>query len=605
MKKFNLCCLLLFAFVLSYAQRIRYLVSWPNAVHHEANIQLVARDIPAGPAIFRMSRSSPGRYATHEFGKNIYNVMAYDKEGKPLTIEKIDGDVYRVAQHKGFVNVTYTIYANYADGTYAGIDPKSIHLNMPAVFMWMKGMEKAPIEIFFDTGGDSSLQIATQLKPTQNKTTFTAPDLQYFMDCPTKIGNIRFSQWKMVNPDNQYYQFRLALEANTNDSIADAFAEKIHSIVKEAQAVYGELPKYDFGTYTFIASINPYVFGDGMEHRNSTMITIPGQFNGSNDLVEVFSHEFFHCWNVERIRPKTIEPFNFEKSNMSGELWFAEGFTQYYGDLLTKRGGFSTLEDYLGSLAFYINTKNVSPGGKYHTPISNSQMAVFVDAGVSIDRTNYPTRYASYYPLGAAVALALDLELRTKFKRTLDDYMQAVWKQFGKTEIAYTVPGLQIVLEKVTNKNFASEFFSKYIFGHDTYDYASVLSSAGLGIRNVDEGKAWWGNVRYAQNGLILASNTIPETPLYQAGIDIGDEIQSVDGKPVKTVKELNDILQSHKQADVVEVKFRHREEQRTTNVTLAQNPSLLVYDLEHSGKTLTDEQKTFRMSWLGSKLKQ
>jgi len=603
MKKFNLCCLLLFGFVISYSQNIRYLVSWPNAAHHEANIQLIARDIPAGPAIFRMSRSSPGRYATHEFGKNIYNVKAYDKSGAEIKIEKIDGDVYRVPAHKGFVNVTYTIYANYADGTYAGIDQTSIHLNMPAVFMWMKGMDNAPIEIFFDVP-DSSWDVATQLKPTSHKFTFTAPGLQYFMDCPTKIGHLRFNQWIMVNPDKQYYQFRLALEANTNDSTAAAFAEKVHSIVGEAQAVYGELPKYDYGMYTFIASINPYVFGDGMEHRNSTMISIPAPFDGNDELVEVFAHEFFHCWNVERMRPKTIEPFNFEKSNMSGELWFAEGFTQYYGDLLTKRAGYNTLAGYLGSLGFYINTKNVSPGGQEHSPIENSQMAVFVDAGVSIDRTNYPTRYASYYPLGAAVALALDLELRTKFKRTLDDYMQAAWKQFGKTEIAYTVPGLQQVLEKVTDKNFASQFFSKYVFGHDTYDYASALSAAGLGVRNVDEGKAWWGNIRYAQNALILSSNTIPGSPLYQAGIDIGDEIQVVDGKPVKTSKEVNDILQSHKQGDVVEVKFRHRDEQRTTSVTLAQNPSLVVYDFESGGKTLSEEQKSFRMSWLGSKVK-
>jgi len=207
--------------------------------------------------------------------------------------------------------------------------------------------------------------------------------------------------------------------------------------------------------------------------------------------------------------------------------------------------------------------------------------------------------------LGAAVALALDLELRTKFKHTLDDYMQAVWKQFGKTEIAYTVPGLQQVLEKVASKNFASDFFSRYVFGHEVYDYASVLSSAGFEIKNVDEGKVWWGNVRYTQNGLTLSSNSIPGTPLYEAGIDVGDEIQMIDDKTVKTAKEVNDILQTHKQGDKVEVKFRHRDEQHATSVTLATNPSLIVYDIEKNGKTLTDEQKSFRMSWLGSKMKQ
>jgi predicted metalloprotease with PDZ domain len=604
MKKINLCFAFLFFCVLAHSQKMRYLVGWPNAAHHEANIQLVARDIPGGPAIFRMSRSSPGRYATHEFGKNIYNVKAFDKNGSPIPIEKIDGDIYRVPQQKGFVTVSYTIYANYADGTYAGIDEKSIHLNMPAVFMWMKGMDNAPIEIFFDVPGDSAWEIATQLKPTSHKYTFTAPSLQYFMDCPTKIGNLRFNEWKMVNPDNLPYQFRLALEANTTDSIAGAFADKVHAIVTEAQAVYGELPKYDYDMYTFIASINPYVYGDGMEHRNSTMITIPAPFNGGNEILEVFAHEFFHCWNVERIRPKSIEPFNFEKSNMSGELWFAEGFTQYYGELLTKRAGYYTLEEYLSSISSYINTKNVSPGGKNHSPIENSQMAVFVDAGVAIDKTNYPTRYASYYPLGAAVALALDLELRTKFKRTLDDYMHAVWKQFGKIEIPYTVPGLQQVLEKVTNKSFANEFFSKYVFGHEPYNYAGSLAAAGIGLKNADEGKAWWGNARYVGNTLVLSSNTIPGTPLYEARIDIGDEILAVDQKSVKSSKDVNDILQSHKPGDKVEIKFRHRAEEYTRTAMLSQNPAWMAYDLQRNGRTLTDEEKTFRKSWLESRVK-
>ena len=604
MNKIILCGVVTMISLVSSAQNIRYLFSWPNVAHHEANIQMVARDIPKGPAIFRMSRSSPGRYATHEFGKNIYNVKAFDKAGAPLAIEKIDGDVYRVPKHNGFINVTYTIYGNHADGTYAGIDQKSIHLNMPAVFMWMKGMEKAPIELFFDLPEESNWQIATQLKPSRYKHTFTAPGLQYFMDSPTKIGELRIKEWKVANPDQQSYQFRLALEVNTNDSTADAFTEKIKNIVLEAQSVYGEVPKYDFGTYTFLASLNPWVVGDGMEHRNSTMISFPVRFDGSNDLVETFAHEFFHCWNVERIRPKSLEPFNFEKSNMSEALWFAEGFTQYYGDLLTKRAGYSTLEDYLGSLNFYINTKAVAPGGKNHSPLENSQMAVFVDAGVAVDKTNYQNFYSSYYPLGAAIALALDMELRTKFKITLDDYMKAVWQQFGKTEIAYTVPGLQQVLEKLTNKSFGSGFFEKYVFGHEPYDYSASLEYAGLILKKANEGKAWVGNVRYNETGgLTVNSNTVVGTPLYDAGIDIGDKIISIDGKPLKSMKDLNDVLQLHKPGEQVEIVYSHREEEKKSMINLRENPALSVVTAESGGKTVTDEQKAFRKSWLESKL--
>ena len=605
MKK-KLLSLFVFLFYLSsFSQNIRYLVSFPNAVHHEANIQLVARDIPKGPAIFRMSRSSPGRYATHEFGKNVYNVKAYDQKGKSMPIVKVEGDVYRVPQQNGYVNVSYTLYANYPDGTYAGIDESSIHLNMPAAFLWMKGMDNAPIEIFFDIPPDKNWRIATQLKPTRYWHTFTAPGLQYFMDSPVKIGDLVIKEWTIANPDSRSFQFRLALEAKTDDSTAEAFAGKLGRIVKQAQAIYGELPNYDYGTYTFLASLNPWVKGDGMEHRNSTMICRPVAFDGSDGLLDVFAHEFFHCWNVERIRPKSLEPFNFEKSNMSSELWFAEGFTQYYGDLITLRSGFTSIETYLPWLAATINTKMVSPGGKFHSPAENSQMAVFVDAGVAIDKTNYPNIFASYYSYGAAIALALDLELRINFKLSLDDYMKAVWRRFGKTEIPYTIPGLQQVLEKLTSKEFAADFFSKYIKGHDTYDYATSLHHAGLILKRASEGKAWIGNVRYMEGEMLtIASNTIMGTPWYEAGLDIDDQLISVDGKAVKKQNDLTDILQQHKPGEKIDVAFKHHGEQRNTKLTTGESPASIVMTMEANGETLTEDEKHFREEWLGNKIK-
>lgn len=124
-----------------------------------------------------MSRSSPGRYATHEFGKNIYDVKATDKNGNKIALQRIDGDVYEVPSHNGTVTVTYTLFANHADGTYASIDPESIHLNMPATFMWIKGYDKAPIEISFDLPKENKGVIGTQLFPTSNAHTFTAPGL--------------------------------------------------------------------------------------------------------------------------------------------------------------------------------------------------------------------------------------------------------------------------------------------------------------------------------------------------------------------------------------------------------------------------------------------
>ncbi|MBO9203138.1 MULTISPECIES: M61 family metallopeptidase [Niastella] len=589
----------------TYAQKINYAVSFPNIVHHEANISITAAGIPAGKATFRMSRSSPGRYATHEFGKNVYEVKAFDQNGAPIPITRIDGDVYEVPKQNGTLRVDYTVYAASPDGTYSGIDPASIHLNIPSVFMWIKGFDKAPISITFNIPTDKKWTIATQLKPTEDPLTFTAPGLQYFMDCPTKIGNLHWKEWSIKNPDGKNYRFRLALEAETTDTLAGSFATKIKRLVEEEQAVFGEVPAYDFGTYTFIASINRYVDGDGMEHRNSTMISIPTDFTGKNELLGVFAHEFFHNWNVERIRPKTLEPFNFEKSNMSNELWCAEGFTQYYGELLLCRAGLKSIDDLMGSFKALIYTKENTAGAKRFSPIEVSQHAVFVDAGVAIDRTNYPNMYSSYYPYGGAIALALDLTLRTKFQLTLDDYMTALWKRFGKTEIAYTVPALEEVLADVTHdKTFAADFFTRYVNGHESFDYAPLLEKAGLRLNKSNAGKAWLGQVQYEENATRISSNTVTGTPLYNAGLDFNDVIMQIDGKLVARPADINEIIATHKPGDVINVQYKHRNENKMASLTLAENPMIAISALEESDTSFTNDMRSFRKSWLGTKIK-
>lgn len=593
------------SFSATYAQKISYVVSFPNIVHHEANISLTASGIPAGKALFRMSRSSPGRYATHEFGKNVYDVKAFDQTGNAITVTQIDGDVYEVPKQNGTVRIDYTLYADYADGTYSGLDQNSIHLNMPSAFMWIKGFDNAPITITFNVPADKKWTIATQLKPTDNPGEFTAPGLQYFMDCPTKIGNLVWNNWEIKNPNGNTYKFRLALEANTTDSLAAAFAAKVKRVTQEEQAVYGETPAYDYGTYTFIASINPYVDGDGMEHRNSTMITKASAFNGDNNLLGVFSHEFFHCWNVERIRPKTLEPFNFEKSNMSNELWCAEGFTQYYGELVLTRAGFKPIENLLYSMSWLVNTKENTPGAKRFSPAQMSREAVFVDAGVSIDRTNYPNMFSSYYPYGGAIALALDLTLRSKFHLTLDDYMTALWKRFGKTEIPYTIPGLEEVLAQVTgDKTFAADFFTRYINGHESFDYKPLLELAGIKLKQPYAGKAWIGPLQFNEGTTVIGSNTLIGTPLYNAGLDYEDVIVALDNRPVFKAGDINDILSIHKPGDAVKIQYKHRDELKTGTITLGENPTYSLTTFEQEGLTVTNEMKQFRYAWLGTKVK-
>jgi predicted metalloprotease with PDZ domain len=598
---------------------IYYSISFPNAAHHEAEISMTIPQAPAGEFRVRMSRSSAGRYATHEFGKNIYNVKATDIDGKELPLTQIEGDVYEVGDHPATVKINYTLFGNWTDGTYASIDPSHAHLNMPATFMWVVGQDKRPLTFEFNDLDKYGWKVASQLKH-EGSSVYSAPNLQYMMDSPTELSNYNVSSWDVVNTDGKKEKINLTVHSDDSQAVIDNFGKMIQKLVLEEKAVFGELPTYDFGEYTFVTDVNPAVSGDGMEHRNSTSITIPApKVEGfENNLMGVFSHEYFHSWNVKRIRPKSLEPFNFEHANMSSELWFAEGFTQYYGELLLTRAGFVTLDDYTKTIAGLVNQVLNTPAAAKYSAAQMSRYSVFADAGVSIDPNNNVNDFTSYYTYGGAIALALDLRLRSDFNLTLDDYMRAVWLTRGKVMKPYTIPDLQSDLGKVTNNpKFAADFFKRYINGTDKNNYEELLAKAGLVLRKLQPGKGWAGplaatpgrgragQVRAADaEGLPILSSTTIGTPVYKAGLDAGDIILKVDGKDVKDQKGFSDIIADKKPGDKVIVNYKNRAGVHETTITLEENPNFEVVTFEKSGKQLSKEQETFRNNWLQSKVK-
>jgi predicted metalloprotease with PDZ domain len=390
--------------------------------------------------------------------------------------------------------------------------------------------------------------------------------------------------------------------------------------VLEEKAVFGELPKYDFGEYTFLDDVYPTVSGDGMEHRNSTCIVQPIDKIEGNEvrLLSTFSHEYFHSWNVKRIRPKSLEPFNFEHADMSSELWFAEGFTQYYGELLLVRSGFHTPDEYAGTLNGLVNAVLSTPGASKYPETQMSRYAVFADAGVSIDPTNENNIFTTYYLYGGATALALDLRLRSEFNLTLDDYMRTVWLDRGKVMKPYSIPDLQNDLAKVTNNpKFAAEFFNKYIYGIDKNNYEALLAKAGYVVRKAQPGKAWAGPLSGAgrrgrsglartsgSEGVPIVASTLAGTPVYKAGLDAGDVILKADGKDVKSEQEFSDLVTSKSIGYKIVVGYKNRTGDHETTITLEENPYLEIVTFEKAGKQLTKEQQDFRDAWLSSKVK-
>jgi predicted metalloprotease with PDZ domain len=623
MKKILLLSIVLLGAGASFAQQapkgIFYSVSFPNLVHHEAEIVMTIPQAPAKEFKIRMSRSSAGRYATHEFGKNIYNVKATDVSGKAIDLKQLEGDVYEVGQDHGeTVKISYTLFGNWTDGTYASIDVSHAHLNMPAAFMWIPELQKRPIKVEFDGLEKYGWKVATQLK-NEGANVYSAPDLQYLMDSPTELSNFTETSWDVVNTDGKTEKINLVVHSDDAQRVIDNFGKMVQKMVLEEKAVFGELPTYDYGEYTFLDDVHPTTSGDGMEHRNSTCIVQPIDKVEGNEvkLLGTFSHEYFHSWNVKRIRPKSLEPFNFEHANMSSELWFAEGFTQYYGELLLERSNFRTVDEYTHTLSGLVNSVLNTPAAANYSAAQMSRYSVFADAGVSIDPNNNNNVFTSYYYYGGATALALDLRLRSEFNLTLDDYMRTVWLNRGKVMKPYTIPDLQSDLAKLTkNPQFAADFFNKYIYGIEKNNYQALLAKAGLLLRKAEPGKAWAGSLggnggrgRSGQaritttEGLPIMLSTVSGTPIYKAGLDAGDIILKADGTEIKDQQAFDAIVAAKNIGDKIVVNYKNRTGNHETTITLEENPYLEVVTYEKAGKELSKDQQTFRNNWLLSKV--
>ncbi|HPI81547.1 MAG TPA: PDZ domain-containing protein, partial [Cyclobacteriaceae bacterium] len=321
----------------------------------------------------------------------------------------------------------------------------------------------------------------------------------------------------------------------------------VEKIVKQQKATFGMLPDYDFGTYTFLVCYMPQASGDGMEHRNSTFVTGRGSLEGDgiNRALGTISHEFFHCWNVERIRPASLEPFDFERANMSGELWFAEGFTSYYTGLFLCRAGLRTPAQYIEGLSNSINYVKNSPGRNYFNVIGMSQQAPFADAATSIDPTNMGNTFISYYSYGEVLGLALDLSLRNlKGTYTLDGFMESVWKKFGQPETPYTVADIKASLAAYAGPAFANDFFDKYIYSSGLPDYGKLLASVGVSYAKQYPGKAYLGaDFNGTEGGVEISTYARIGGPAYNAGLEKGDVITSIDGKAVANQESLGTVM--------------------------------------------------------------
>lgn len=593
---------------------VSYTLSFPQRAHRLMHVEVTFTELPAGPFQLRMSRSSPGRYATHEFAKNVFDVTIRDGAGRPLAFTRPNPHQWDVPQHGDTVRVSYDVFGDRIDGTYLAVDATHAHINMPAALMWARGLDERPVQVRFEPPPGTNWRVATQLFPGSDPFTFTAPNLPYAMDSPSEFGG--FDLRTFTVPDGaRKPEFRVAVHHQDDGGALDGFVRDVEKIVREARQVFGEYAPFDGNTYTFIADYLPWANGDGMEHRNSTVITSGSSIRTSRlDLLSTVSHEFFHSWNVERIRPASLEPFNLEDANISGELWLAEGFTSYYEPLVTTRAGLTNVREFAQEMGRVVNAVLTGPGRQLRTAEQMSQFAPFTDAATAIDRTNFDNTFISYYTWGEAIGLGLDLSLRTRSngRVSLDAFMRALWQMHGKpggrapgyVARPYTMEDLKRALAEVSgDAAFATEFFSRFIQGHDVVDYQTLLARAGFLLRPLAGSGAYIGSLRLedASGGVRVAAATPLGSPAFDAGLDREDLIVALGGVAVSSEADLRRLIAQRKPGDELPIAFERRGERVSSTIRLASDPRREVVPVEDAGQTLTAAQRRFRDDWLAS----
>ncbi|PYR49737.1 MAG: peptidase M61 [Acidobacteria bacterium] len=590
---------------------VAYRFRFPEPQHHWMQVDATFPELGSGPLELRVSRSSPGRYALHDFAKNIWDVHAIAADGSELSVARPDPSGWTVPNHGDAVTVHYKVFGDRVDGTYLAIDSTHAHINMPAAIVWARGLDDRPSTLTLVSPKGVQWQPVSQLHRGSSPFELTAPNLQYLMDSPVEFGPVSVRDFMV---DGRKFRFSAHHTGTASD--LEGFVKDVEKIVRQEGAIFGEYPAYEPGDYTFVADYLPYAFSDGMEHRNSTVMTSPGAIRTHRlELLDTVAHEFFHAWNVERIRPRSLEPFDFERPNMSAELWLAEGFTQYYGPVALSRAGFLDLASFAAEMDELVAATVLAPGRDVRSAEEMSRMAPFTDGGTANDRTNWPNTVISYYRYGGAIALALDLILRgrTEGRVSLDDYMRAMWRTHGKpgatregyVDRPYTIADAEARLAEVSgDPSFARDFFARYVHGREVAEYAKLLLPAGLVLRRERPGRAWWGDVSldHRGGGLRITSPPLANTPAYASGLDLDDEVRQIDGTRIDSAEDIQAVFRRHRPGDRVRVVYVDRTGRAlTTSVTLAEDPELEIVPVETTGGTVNESQKQFRRHWLGA----
>ncbi|QLE55754.1 M61 family metallopeptidase [Nostoc sp. TCL26-01] len=571
---------------------INYLVAMPQPETHlfEVSLQIVNYSSPI--LDLKMPVWTPGSYLVREYAKNLQDFTALAGD-EVLPWRKISKNHWQI--NKGdasVVTVRYRIFANELSVRTNHLDSTHGYFNGAALFLRLPGWESLPIHVTI-LPPHPQWQVTTALpRVGEQSYTFYAADFDTLVDSPFEIGEHQSYHFEVLGKPHE-----LAIWGQGNFQVPQLIAD-IQKIIQVQAQMFGGLP---YERYLFLLHLFAQAYG-GLEHKNSCSLIYQRFGFRTQDKYERFlqlvAHEFFHLWNVKRIRPQALEVFNYDQENYTPSLWFCEGTTSYYDLLIPLRAGIYDAKAYLNYWSKEITRLLTTPGRKVQT-LSESSF----DAWIKLYRpdTNTGNSQISYYLKGEMVSLLLDLLIRARHRnqRSLDDVMRQMWQRFGQAEIGYTSEQLQGVFESVAGVDL-TDFFELYIDGTEELPFNHYLEPFGLHLVTEREEEPYLGIKVNTENGRENIKFVEVGSPAQLAGIDAGDELLAIAGIKI-TAHQLSDRLKDYQPNDPIEVTVFHQDELRTYSVTLG-TPRPTKYQLLAVQNPNPTQQENFA-GWLGASI--
>jgi predicted metalloprotease with PDZ domain len=579
--------LFLFANAVSAQEPVRYTLRFPAPHTHYVEVEA---SIPAGkPSVdLFMAVWTPGSYLVREYARHVEDFRAADEQGRTLAWEKTRKNRWRV-QAAGVprIRLNYKVWAHEPSVQGNWVDAGFAMLNGAPNFITLAGAEKRPYEVTLELPPDWKKSISGMKRTGAHA--YRANDFDELLDCPIYAGNAPLHEFEVEG--KKHY---LVNEGEGPMWDGPASAQAVKKIVEEYARMWNGLP-YEF--YVFFNMIVEQ--GGGLEHRNSTWMNTsrwawsaaaeppPGQRRASRlSWLGLVSHEYFHAWNVKRLRPVELGPFDYENEVYTKSLWLSEGVTSYYGPLALRRAGLSTQAQFLRALSATISQLQTTPG-RLVLPVESASQ----DAWIKLYRPdeNTPNTAISYYTKGAVIGFLLDAKVRklTANAKSLDDVMRLAYRRYAG-ERGFTPIEFRKTASEVAGADLSS-WFHTVLETTAELDYSEALDWYGLRFRGEGPERIVTGITTRVDNGRLVVSGLRRDTPAY--------EIIAVNGIRVRP-EQWPARLDSYKPGETVQLLVARRDQLMTIALPLAaEKPA--AWSLE-ALPGATDQQKANLKAWLG-----